>query len=117
VAQQLSQRDWLPRLRRVVEVLSERIVEPDLAIADQQHDSGSDELLADRADLEHRIARHRNVQLDIGDTECPDGNRLAIAEHGQRETGQSLIRHFASQVRVDCVRRCGCREEKEQPAS
>jgi hypothetical protein len=116
MAQQLSQRDGLPGGRRVFEVRGDRIFQPELAIADQEHDSGGNELLADRTDLEHRIAGHRRLQLDVGETERPDGNRLAVAQYRNGNAGQSLIGHLGSQVCVDRIRGRRRHKQDQQPS-
>ena len=52
----------------------------------QQHDQGRGESLANRTRLKHRLGRHRNIVLDIGQTVAFLQDDLAILNDGNSHT-------------------------------
>src|SRR6267142_3636766 len=89
-----------PRLRRSVEELVYVIVEADLALFDQEHNPGRDELFADGTNLEDGLRSGWNIELDIRHTVTLGLDNLPIFDYCKGQTRNVLRPHLGSNVVV-----------------
>ena len=68
MSEQLPDRDRLPGIRQLRQILAGRVTEVDPSLLDQEHDRRSRELLGDGPDLEDCIRRRRDFQFQVGKT-------------------------------------------------
>lgn len=105
--EQLAIRDRPPAIGRALEKAADRIVQLQPSILRQQHDRGRNELLADRANLVHRVRRRRHLSRDIGQTVSLNFDDLSILDDRKRQTRYLRARHLGADVIVHLV--CACR--------
>src|SRR5215510_14752893 len=82
MSEQMPNGDPIPRLRRSIEVFADLVVEADLPLLGEQHNSRGDELFADRSDLKNSLGPRRDVMLDVRQTVAFGLNDLAFFDHG-----------------------------------
>ena len=92
--EQMPHRDVLPRIRRVSEVLSDRIRKIELARFHQHHHRRGRKLFAHRAGLENRLGPGRRLKLDVCQTIALSQNDFSILDYCERSAGNVLTRHF-----------------------
>src|SRR4029450_13670922 len=83
-----------PGIRLALEKLADRIVQPNLTLLDEQHDSGGNELLADRRNLVDGFGRRRSLELHVRDAVPRALDDSTFLEHDQREARDVLPLHF-----------------------
>ena len=111
MCQQVPNGDKAPGRGRVLKVLRDRVLEGQAALLNQQHDAGRDELLADRANLVHRVRRRRHLSRDIGQTVSLDLDELSVPDHRKRHAWHFRARHLGADVVVHLV--CACRRGRD----
>ena len=100
VGQQLADGDVVPGGRRFGNVLRDFVVQPHLPFFEKHHDSHGGELFANRAGLENRFGRHRNVALDVGQAVASGLHDLAVAAHREANSRDflRLLLRFDGQI-------------------
>ena len=63
------------------QMLTDVVIEGELALLREQHDSEGGELLRHRPDIEHGLARHGYAVFDVGDPVCLCEYDLATANY------------------------------------
>ena len=105
----MSHGDVLPGSGRVGEVLTDFVVEANLAFLDQHHDRGGSKLFADRSGLKNGLRLNRNLMLEISQTVTLGQNYLAVLNHRQRDSGNALFLLLGFDVIInadgDCILR------------
>ncbi len=87
-----------------LEVLADWVIQSDLALLDEQHDSGGNELLADRRNLVDGFRRGRHLEVDVRDAVARALDNLTFLEHHEREAWDVLPLHFVLDEDVCPVR-------------
>ena len=103
MGQQVTKRDGVPGLRRARQILADLVVHRQLAVLDQQHDGGGDELLAQRADLENGVGPGGDAVFDIGETVALDLDRDSVLDDRNRHGRHVLLLNPAPDEIIDVL--------------
>src|SRR5688572_19744071 len=101
---QMTKRDRLPRARCPFKILTELVVQSDPVVLNEQHDSGGDELLAHRSDLENSIGPCSNAIFQIGKPISFRLDQRAVFDHRNGNRGNVLTLHHRLDVIIDVIR-------------
>src|SRR5262245_38349720 len=100
MCQQVPDSNVLPRLRSTFEIFTDFVLEVQLTFLEEQHNSGSNKLFADRADFVDRFRFGRSLQFDIGKAIAFYLDDLAIFDNCQRESRNMLPLHLGPNIVV-----------------
>lgn len=112
--QQVAHADRVPDALALGQVLRDRIVERDRAVAHEGEHAGGGELLGDRADAEQGGVGGRGAGLEIGEAVAAQLDHAAAVEHDDRQAGDVPLGHGTHDRAVE---RVGVRRQRRRAAA